>query len=91
MFAGGEMVFGDAELPVKVNGRDNMDGQGTTMTKDSDLHKRKGRTKRGEGEKSPTPAGALPGECHREGVSLTKVSRGERIRTFDLLLPKQAR
>ena len=25
------------------------------------------------------PAGALPGECHREGVSLTKVSRGDRI------------
>ncbi len=41
--------------------------------------------------KEPVEASNTNVNGPKEDISFTKVSRGERIRTFDFLLPKQAR
>jgi hypothetical protein len=99
------MVFGDGELPVRLHGKDRLDGDdsnGQIGSKEITCHcqsRMAGKDSVGRGECESvgadglpsTPTNARPGSCHQEGISFTKVCRADRIRTCDLLTPSQTR
>jgi len=89
---GGRIVFGDRELPVPLHGRDRLD-PGCVQSQPShpshDNCECAGEKKKSSGEETAgaDPTGSAPtamnqNESHREGVSSTKVSRGDRRCTF---------
>ena len=94
VLAGGKLAFGVREFPVPGPGMDTPDLTGRNLARSDE---RTSNEDNGHGKRKPAgssklfdPAGAVPNQCHREGISLSKVSRGERIRTSDLLVPNQA-
>ena len=97
---GGLIVFGDRELPVPLHGRDRLSPDGAESPP-AQSEQNNGERVRENNESSGVetvgadPTGSAPtedqqNESHREGVSFTKVSRGDRIRTCDIQLPKLA-
>jgi len=89
---GGLIVFGDRELPVPLHGRDRLDPEGTQPPKsrrgdDSGVVIEKAKKSSRREMSGADPGGSAPSsvkrnESHREGVSFTKVSRGDRRWTF---------
>ena len=91
--ADGVIVFGDRELPVPLHGDTRVDGGTPSITEDADpkhscesttneAKKLLGRDQResaGKGNHKPSPADTRPVNGHREGDSLTMVSRGDWI------------
>jgi hypothetical protein len=86
---GGLIVFGERELPVPLHGRDRLDPEGTQPLKPQNGHDgglviRKAKKSSGTAMIGADPDGSAStavnqNESHREGVSSTKVSRGDRI------------
>jgi hypothetical protein len=85
---GGLIVFGDRELPVLLHGRDRLDPEGTPPQSrhghDSGAVNEKAKKSSRREMSGADPGGSAPtsikrNESHREGVSSTKVSRGDRI------------
>jgi hypothetical protein len=86
---GGQIVFGDRELPVPLHGRDRLNPGGGESQRSQRGHgncERAGEKKKTSGKETvgADPTGSAPtamnqNESHREGVSSTKVSRGDRI------------
>jgi hypothetical protein len=86
---GGRIVFGDCELPVPLHGRDCISPGGLDSRPtppgyhDSKRAEEEQESSREETvgadptESAPTPLN--PNESRREGVSSTKVNRGDRI------------
>ena len=96
--AGGELRFGDRLIPFEGRQRPSPDGEGKCA---SGSHPEPSRQEPGQRPQTKTRAKASPGpnplpfkplttKAPPESISFTKVSRGERIRTSDFLLPKQA-
>jgi hypothetical protein len=89
---GGLIAFGDRELPVPLHGRDRLEPEGTQPAKsrrgdDSGELIEKGKKSSRREMSGADPGGSAPtsvnrNESHREGVSSTKVSRGDRRCTF---------
>jgi hypothetical protein len=86
---GGVIALGDRELPVPLHGRDRLDPDGakplaSPLGHDScsgdGLAKKSPKGKLvGADPTGPAPSALSRNESHREGVSFTKVSRGDRI------------
>ncbi len=72
----GVMVLGNGTLPVETHGASRV-GPGDEDNCFVGCGENKSA---GEGDRLPAPADTQPDLCHREGVSLTKVSRGDRRR-----------
>ena len=92
---GGVMTFGDAPLPVRPHGKDNREDDGVrkgvpSEETDEDRDDAEAHGAAGKGAPGVSVPTAL-GFCGREGISVSKGGRGERIRTSDLLNPIQAR
>jgi hypothetical protein len=97
----GQIVFGDGKLPVPIFGQDNVDDisgdQQNCPASDAEAEIC-GSKKNVEAGVCPAPVHVLSDEAppdltrsQPEGISITKVSRGDWIRTSDLLNPIQAR
>jgi len=94
----GVIVFGNDELPVRLHGKDRVDDgdsytrkksgccQNGSDKKDSVGHG--GCESAGRDDCSSPSANTRPDLCHREGISFTKVSRADWIRTSDLYTPR---
>jgi hypothetical protein len=85
---GGLIVFGDRELPVPLHGSDRLDPEGTPPKSHHGhdrcvvIEKAKKFSRRemsGADPSGSAPTSVKQNESHREGVSSTKVSRGDRI------------
>jgi hypothetical protein len=97
---GGLIVFGGRELPVPLHGRDRLSPAGVDSPpaqsgqndgeRVREKNKSSGVETVGADPSGSAPTAMNPNESHREGVSSTKVSRGDRIRTCDIQLPKLA-
>ena len=97
----GVIVFGDEELPVRLHGKDRVDGGDSRASQKSnccqsgsiekDSVGKGGCESAGRDDRSSPSANAQPDLCHREGISFTKVSRADWIRTSDLYTPSVAR
>jgi hypothetical protein len=83
----GVIVFGDGELPVRVHGKDRVDGGDSCTGKkpsccqsgsvEKDSVGQGGCESAGRDDCSSPSANTRPDLCHREGISFTKVSRAD--------------
>ena len=77
----GVMVFGDAELPVHLHGRDRLpdhhSGDSHNATEGCTPSGRD-RIVTGDAGTIPASPDSRPNQCHREGISFTKVNRDDR-------------
>ncbi len=103
--AGGVIVLGDGDLPVKLHGKDRIDGddhnEGAYLHRScstgADHPRPRGRsdanrdTRTTWGTLMPSTTDVFSTHCHQEDISFTKVSRADWIRTSDLLTPSQTR
>ena len=88
--AGGIIVFGDQDLPVKLHGKDRVgpcDGNPDITERDNQNHNAEGPGSSGpsakdnsiDGNGLPSSPDVFPTKCYQEDISITKVNRADRI------------